>query len=464
MLSRVNIVDEIFHRAEPARVCLIAGHQRVTYAALHERVLQHSAWLKAQPAFAASATPRIGLAAPGGVDYIALALAILHAGACLVPIADELTESERADLTSRTSLHGLLESTVGQPRFTPLAANPLPCEAEFSALKPAFIRFSSGTTGDSKGVVMSHASLLERITAANAVLQLGTGDVMLWMLPMAHHFAVSIVLYLYFGCCTAIAENHLAADVLALAEVHRATAIYGAPFHYALLAADRSDFRWPSLRLPVSTAAALDEASAAAFAARFDRPLVQAMGIIEAGLPLINIDGAAAAPTAVGKPTPAFAISLRDDTGHEVAPGEIGELCFKGPGLFDAYLSPWQSSADVCRAGWFATGDLAKLDTEGRVHLCGRKKSVLNIGGMKVFPEEIEAVLNQHPAVKRSHAFGRAHQVFGTVPAAEVELLEKVTPRELQAWCRERLSAFKVPVQIKAVDAIALTASGKVRR
>lgn len=188
------------------------------------------------------------------------------------------------------------------------------------------------------------------------------------------------------------------------------------------------------------------------------------MGIIEAGLPLINAADAASHPTAVGKPLPSFGISLRGDDGQEVASAEIGELWLKGPGLFDAYLSPWQTKEDVCRDGWFATGDLAQRNPDGVLFLRGRTKSVLNVAGMKVFPEEIEAVLNQHPAVKRSRAFGRGHAAFGSVPVAEVELLESVAPRDLRAWCRDRLSAFKVPVAIQAVDAIALTASGKVKR
>ena len=103
-------------------------------------------------------------------------------------------------------------------------------EAEFSALDPAFIRFSSGTTGASKGVVLSHAKLRERIVAANAALEIGPGDRVLWMLPMAHHFAVSIVLYLYHGACTIIGASHLAEQVLETARATRATVIYGAPF------------------------------------------------------------------------------------------------------------------------------------------------------------------------------------------------------------------------------------------
>ena len=469
----LNIVESIAARAEAGKTAVVADGRRLSFGELLGRAAEVAAWLEASPGFHRAAVPRVGLACGNGLDYIALALGILKAGGCLVPIAGELTDEERLEVIERTGLHGLLIgpdeswragecSSLREQRcgagWIPLDEPPLDCEVEFAALNPAFIRFSSGTTGRSKGVVLSHESLLERITAANQVLQIGPDDRVLWMLPMAHHFAVSIVLYLYFGACTVVGESHLAADVLELAETESATVIYGSPFHHALLAADAGNFQWPQLRLPVSTAAGLPEATARAFDARFGKPLVKGLGIIEVGLPLINADSAREVPGSVGKPVPGFEIELRDVTGG------LGELWLRGPGMFDAYLSPWQPRAEVCVEGWFATGDLARIDDAGRVTLCGRKKSVLNIGGMKVFPEEIEAVLDRHPAVKRSRAYGRDHAVLGAVVVAEVVLLSEVTAPALKTWCRHSLSAFKVPAVIQFVDALPLTASGKIRR
>ena len=315
-------------------------------------------------------------------------------------------------------------------------------------------------------MVLSHNKLIERITAANAALAIGPDDKVLWMLPMAHHFAVSIILYLYHGACTVLAESHLASDVLAVAKETRATVIYGAPFHHALLAEDDGGQTWPDLRLAISTAAALPKETAEKFRARFGKPLVQGFGIIEIGLPLLNTGGAADFPEALGRPLPAFDVELRDEEGVPMDIGKIGELWIKGPGFFDAYLSPWQTAEEVCVDGWFATGDLAVTDSAGRVYLRGRKKSVINVSGMKVFPEEIEAVLNSHPAVAKSRVTGIDHPVFGTVPVAEVILAEgrEVAVRDLTAWCRASLSAFKVPVRTKVVNELPLTASGKIRR
>lgn len=438
----------------------------MNYGELLERVSDVAAWLDRCEGFRRHGVSRVGLACANGVEYIVLALAILKAGGCLVPLADELTEVERQEIIERTHLCGMIVERPTGAEWVAFQTPDLENEAEFAVLDPAFIRFSSGTTGRSKGVVLSHTKLRERIVAANAALEIGPGDRVLWMLPMAHHFAVSIVLYLFHGACTVIGGSHLAAEVLETARATRATVIYGAPFHHSLLAADQGGYAWPDLRLAVTTAAPLPSELAQGFKSRFGKPLVQGLGIIEIGLPLLNTGGAGDCPTAVGRPLPAFDVELRDEEGLPVTVGALGELWVKGPGMFDAYLSPWQTVDEICVAGWFATGDLAVTDAAGRVYLRGRKKSVLNVSGMKVFPEEVEAVIEKHPAVQRCRVTGAPHAVLGTVPTVDAILNEgeALTARELINWCRESLSIYKVPARVRFVEKLPMTASGKIRR
>ena len=326
----MNIVDAIFRDADRTAVALICGDEEISYGDLIARADAAAAAIAAVPA------ARVGLDCPNGVAHVVLALAIVRAGRCLVPLASELAAPERARTIRETALGAIVDATGAVRAVTP-PADPGFDEAALAALDPAFIRFSSGTTGTSKGVVLSHASLLARVTAANRGLEIGPADRVVWILPMAHHFAVSIMLYLRAGAATIIVNSHLAADVLAAARRHGGTVLYGAPFHHALLAAEPSGLPWPSLRLAVSVAASLPPKTAQAFEARYGLALSQALGIIEVGLPLINLRAGHDKPAAVGRPLPDYRAETRAG----------GELYLKGPGLFDAYLRPWRRREDV---------------------------------------------------------------------------------------------------------------------
>lgn len=181
------------------------------------------------------------------------------------------------------------------------------------------------------------------------------------------------------------------------------------------------------------------------------------MGIIEVGLPLLNTTCAVEKPESVGIPQPAFECKVDDE----------GELFLRGPGMFDAYLSPWTPQSEVLRDGWFATGDLARVDDDGFVQLIGRKISVINVGGMKVFPEEVETVLCRHAGVAEARVLGMPHATFGAVPIAEIVPHDTAAPPksvELNQLCRRELSNYKVPMKYSIVSSLPKTPSGKLLR
>ncbi|MGH8532446.1 MAG: class I adenylate-forming enzyme family protein [Gammaproteobacteria bacterium] len=425
--------------------------------------------------------PRVALMCSNGPDYVALALGVLRAGACLVPVAGELALPERRAQLALTAPQVMLaagpepwlpgpgapESIAGIDfswcALTATAAFP---EDRLAALNPAFVRFSSGTTADSKGVVLGHETLLARVRSANRRLQITSADRVLWTLPMAHHFAVSIMLYLLEGAAIVLEDSHLAGELLTTARARGATVFYGSPFHLALLAAEDSGRAWPVLRLAVGTAVTLPEATAIAFERRYGVAPAQGFGIIEVGLPLLNTDAARAKPLSVGRPDDC-ALRLCDEHGADVAPGEIGELWLRGPGMFDAYLVPWCERAAATDGGWFATGDLASQDEDGHVFLRGRRKSVINFGGIKFFPEEVEEVLNAHLAVRESRVSAEPHERWGAVAVAEIVARDPSQPPKVAALvkhCRARLAGYKVPVRFRIIAELPRTASGKLRR
>ena len=446
----MNIVEQIFAAADRRATALVCDGQEITYGALIERVEAAAASIAALPA------ARVALDCPNGVAHVVLALAIVRAGKCLVPLASELAGPERERIIRETGVGAILNAS-GEARAVPVAADVGFEEHALAALNPAFIRFSSGTTGDSKGVVISHESLLARITAANCGLRITPQDRIVWILPMAHHFAVSIMLYLHAGATTLIVNSHLAADVLAAGRRPGGTVLYGAPFHHAMLAAEPSAQPWPTLRLAVSVAASLSLKTAQAFDGRYGVPLSQGLGVIEVGLPLLNLHSARAKPGSVGRPQPDFVAEVRAG----------GGLYLRGPGVFDAYLRPWRRREDVLEDGWFRTGDLAEIDADGDFHLLGRSHSVINVGGLKCFPEEIEAVLVEFPGVAAARVYGKENSRFGAVPAAQIEAGDPAQPpkiSELTSYCRRRLAAYKVPVAFELAERITRTASGKIKR
>ncbi len=474
----MNLANDIFHHADPAAPALMEATRTTSYGEL-------DAWTAAAAAALGDCQGRrVGLSCPNGLAHIVWSLALLRAGAVLIPVAPELTGPEQIELAATTSLHAVLAAgghdwphpasgardlaAAGLTATWFELAPPPPSfdEAELARLNPALVRFSSGTTGRRKGIVLSHETLLARLTAANAGLGIGPGDRIIWMLPMAHHFAVSLLLYLRHGAATVLPASHLGEDVIAALQAYRGTVLYAAPFHHALLAGAPGAGPVPSLRLAVSTAAPLPAATAEAFQQTFGLPLRQALGIIECGLPLLNTAWPEKAAS-VGAPQPGFAIELHDEAGQPVAEGATGELCLRGPGLVDAYLSPWTPREKLLQDGWFRTGDLARRDAAGAVFLLGRSHSVINVGGMKCFPEEIEACLQEHPGVREARVAGQPHPDFGQVPAAAIIARNPAappSPRELGEHCRARLSAHKVPVRFVLVDALPKTASGKPDR
>lgn len=463
----MNIVREIRKQAHGELVAIRGEGMHITFSSLFAAVDEIRSRLLELPCFGEAKIPRVGIVFPNGPAYITVALAVLDAGACFVPIPDELTESERESLISTTALDCMVRFGGG--------GFPLPLEMgnaciesfeenvpafpvdHFEALNPAFIRFSSGTTGDSKGVVLSHESLLARILAANQGLKLSAGDKVLWTLPMAHHFAVTIILYLYHGVTTVLETSHRPDLLFQAARESETNLLYGSPFHFAQLAQCKEAGPLPHLRMAISTASALTAEVAGAFRKRFHLPLTQALGIIEIGLPILNTARAEDIPAALGQTLPAY----------EAKAGDDGELLIRGPGMFDAYLSPWQPRDGITEDGWFATGDLVEIMDDGTIFMHGRKKSVINVGGMKVFPEEIEAVLNAHPAVSKSRVFPERHPTLGSYPAAELLLNDGASlpnPAEIRKHCLGKLSPYKLPMRVEAVNSIALTASGKVKR
>jgi long-chain acyl-CoA synthetase len=447
------------------------GSRVVAYRELVAAALAHAREFAARGLRPAD---RCGLLAPQGRGFVERALGILAAEGCLVPIPEDHRGAILEAFAAQARLHHLACEDASGDSFRTLPEPPPVDGARdevWRALRPAYLRFTSGTTSARKGVILGHATVLARLAAANRALAIGPGDRVMWLLPMAHHFVVSILLYLSEGATVLLPSGSLARTVLAFDARERATVFYASPYHYRLLGKDGSGQGLERVRLAISTADGLHPSVARAFSARFGLPVAQALGIIEVGIPVANLGASATKPGALGRPLPDFEVWLRGEDGRPVvgptSPERTGEICIRGPGLLDAYLEPWLPAARILVPDGFRTGDQGWFDADGDLTLAGRRASRISMAGMKFFGEEVEAVLALHPGVRESRVFAREHPQLGEIPVAEIVALDPAAPpsrQELVAHCRAGLPGYKVPREFRVVDALPRTETGKLAR
>ena len=423
----------------------------------------------------------VGVRARNGRAFVIGALAALGCGAVIMPIHHQMKPDEMSDMLAQAPLCVILDDGSGpaQPGKTSTLENPGANGLRFTRLEnsqpplapgiadAAFVRFTSGTTGAAKGVALTHRDVLERTHAANAGLRLTSADRILWVLPMAYHFYVSIILYLEVGATVIVSADYLAGSLLETAAKYQATFLYITPMHVRMMNSDQSGRALPqTLTRVMSVSAKLHPQSARDFLNKYKVPVSQGYGIIEVGLPIQNTAEAVEHPEAIGRPVDGFEAKIVDDAMKPLADGETGQLALRGPGMFSGYLNPPRSRDQILRDGWFLTGDLAHRDSGGRIVQDGRTSSVIHVAGHKVFPEEVAAALDHHPAVLRSRVSSRPHPQMGEAIHADIQLRPdqaQTTPEDIIAFCRRRLSSQKVPATLEIVTEISTTSSGKVR-
>jgi len=478
-VNRVNIVDVIRREtgAVHGNVAIVDGAIELSYGRLLDAVDGVVAALKQQ---GVQPLDRVAFLCEDCADYIIGSLAILQLGAVVVPVSPSLMGDELAELLERMDVTAVLsDASVDQEKGGILltgcgfmarefvmhgrvARNDFP--EDYKSLNPAFIRFSSGTTGSSKGVLLSHETILARTEAADQGLRITSVDTVIWVLSMSFHFVVTILLYLRRGATVVICRQPFPESFLEAAKGRKGTVFYAAPFHYHVLATSPlvSADCLNGVRLAVSTAMKLSRETAVAFKTKFGFDLAEAYGIIELGLPFINTEDRPKKPGCVGHLQRGYEVRI-ESPGTDGA----GVILIRGPGLFDAYVSPWKSRRDAVQDGWFNTGDVGRLDADGDLTLLGREKNVINFVGMKIFPYEVEDVLASHPAIQECRVYGEAHPLFGQMPCVDVVVkpgLAAPGATDLRRYCYQRLAAHKVPKEFRFVGHLARTVSGKIKR
>ncbi len=334
----------------------------------------------------------------------------------------------------------------------------------------AAILYTSGTTGRPKGAMLTHRNLLSNSCSVMEAMRFRAGrECLLVVLPMFHSFAATVGMLtpLLHGLSFAPAARFDPAAISALIEAVGATVFLGVPSMYNLLLRlpDEQRRQWASVRFGISGGSAMPAAVMRQFEARFGLPIYEGDGPTEcAPVTCVNPVGGVTKPGSVGLPVPNVAIEILDDAGQPLPVDEIGELCVRGPNVMKGYWNLPEATAESFFGDWFRTGDLGYKDRDGYLFMVDRKKDMIIVNGMNVYPRMVEEVLYRHPQVSEAAVVGEPSARHGEVPIAHVVLQQDagVSAAELRAYCLENLGRHQVPRRIVLRTSLPKNAAGKI--
>ena len=438
--------------------------------------------------------PRVGLLLPTSGAFPMLLLGTWLAGRVAVPLnyllsADELRYViEDAGIETIISAGPMLEFLKdARSHAVPDNVRVLKLEeVDFSGWPPlrwpprpagedvAVILYTSGTSGRPKGVMLTYRNLESNVEAAMEYARFSGADTFLGVLPQFHSFGLTplTLLPMRVGATVIYSARFVPRKIVRLIRKHQPQIVMAVPSMYgALLSVKKASAEdFASIRFAISGGEPLPQVTFETFRDRFGVTIHEGYGLTETA-PISNWSTPWASKRhSVGKAIPGVGIIIVDDHDQVLPADAEGEILITGPNIMKGYYKlPEQTQAvftNINGKRFFRTGDIGRQDDEGFLFITGRKKEMLIIGGENVFPREIEEVLNRHDAVQDSAVIGKSDGMRGEVPIAFVELVDGAVfdAAEMRNWCRESLAQFKVPREIRVMDALPRNPTGKIMR
>jgi long-chain acyl-CoA synthetase len=459
----------------------------LSYGAL-DQAAQRAAGLLA--AYGVKAGDRVGLQMPNLPYFPILYLGILRLGAVMVPMNPLLKDREVAyhltDSGARVMVgwNGFKEALVGgcgiagveaieviPGEFDALLgrAEPIAEIAERAADDPAVIVYTSGTTGAPKGALLSHGNLLAAAKTGRELVDARPEGVSLAVLPLFHIFGLNSLMNATFysrGMLTLVPRFE-PEKVLEVMERDRVTMFGGVPTMYMALLhhPGREQHDVSSLDICVSGGAPIPVEVLNGFDQAFGTKILEGFGLSETtGMGTFNLPARERKPGSIGLPAGGTEIKLVDDFGVEVPQGERGEIVMRGPFVMSGYWGNEDATAAAIKDGWFYTGDIGSVDSDGYFYVVDRKKDMILRGGYNVYPRELEEVIYGHPDVLEAAVVGVPDATLGEEVGAAICLRpgSTETAESLQEYVKERVAAYKYPRRIWFLDELPKGPTGKI--
>ncbi|MEN3015370.1 MAG: AMP-binding protein [bacterium] len=325
---------------------------------------------------------------------------------------------------------------------------------------PAVIMYTSGTTGFPKGAMLSNYNIISNVIGVQQVLDLSISDVFVAVLPLFHSFGQTACLNLpfYLGCSVVLVDRFIPQAFVDTIVKNDVSLLPAVPTIYAALLQYPINFEH-KLRYSVSGGAPLAENIELEFEKRFGCKILQGYGLTECS-PIVGVNPPSDDRTgSVGKPLPNIKVRILTDEGNILEKG-VGELIVNGPNVMIGYYG--MDSKDFFVNGYFCTGDIAKIDDDGYLYIVDRKKDIIIVGGLNVYPSEVEKIISSYPGVLECAVVGKKDKERGEVPIAFVVSKEEIDTRDLMSFLRKNLASYKVPKEIILKEQLPKSNTGKV--
>ncbi len=421
-------------------------------------------------------------------EFVPALFGILQAGGVVVPINNFLKPAEvnfiLADagittmVTDASQQEMLVELKAARPQLKFLMADKVVTEAPYVSLPSwtppnrsekdlAVIIYTSGTTGHPKGAMLSHGNLLHNVESCRIVLRTVDHDRFVVLLPMFHSFmmTVGLLLPLLTNCSLLLIKSlHPAKNLITEILRRKATILPAVPQFFRTLASAPLPPDFP-LRLCISGGAPMPIEIMREFKAKTSILLIEGYGLSEAS-PVVSMNPLAGPQKegSIGKPIINVEVSVQDDDGKFLSAGATGEICVRGGNVMMGYFNQPEETAAALRNGWLLTGDIGHADPDGYFYITDRKKDMLLVNGINVYPREIEEIIYQFPGIKEAAVIGVPDQRRGEQPVAYVSMAEGAAfdERAIIHHVRGKLADYKAPKHVIALPALPRNATGKI--